>query len=76
MSSNATACSMLVRHACYACSGQHGILSWASSPGCAAFWQIEHCGRLTALGFELLTVAGRWANFMMLPCSVRQHGHQ
>ena len=45
MSSNATACSMLVRHACYACSGQHGILSWASSPGCAAFWQIEHCGR-------------------------------
>ena len=42
MGSNATACSLLMGHACFAWSGQLVISSRATCPRCTAVWQIEH----------------------------------
>ena len=47
------------------------------APGCRYCFEANAllAAALAGLGFELYTVAGRWAWLIMLPCTVRQHAH-
>ena len=76
-------CFILTRASCPYCTAfqQMELHDWQghrSAPGCRYCFEANAllAAALAALGFELFTVAGRWAWFMMLQCTVRQHAHQ